>query len=164
MGTPDIGGNFGRDIAGEFAVLKPALPLPRPMPPPTLTLPFNDPPVPFAVGPSLSFTALPVAVAQSLSLSPTHAGTTHWPPAIPLTARIARRHLRTGWRVRSRGMVGAKPAPIFGSGCTRNGLLGRRYMGIGIDGSRCSSGISPGGGRAREELMFASARGAWIAF
>lgn len=65
------------------------------------------------------------AVANSDSFSPTQVRANHRPPAMPLISRLTCLQRRTGLPLRSRGMTGAKPVPIFGGGCTGNGLDGK---------------------------------------
>lgn len=69
--------------------------------------------------------AAAVALAYSDSLSPTHDLANHRPPAMPRISRFAVLQRRILFPLRSRGNMGAKPAPIFGGGCTGNGLDGK---------------------------------------
>jgi hypothetical protein len=65
------------------------------------------------------------AFENSDSLSPTHDLANHRPPAMPRISRFAVLQRRTLVPLLSRGNMGAKPVPIFGGGCTGNGLEGR---------------------------------------
>ena len=65
------------------------------------------------------------ALENSESLSPTHDLANHRPPAMPRISRFAVLQRRTLVPLRSRGNTGAKPVPIFGGGCTGNGLEGK---------------------------------------
>lgn len=148
----DTFGSLDTDAAGEPSALP--LTLPRP-------LPIAGPPCPIDALPPTENGAFsrpagmsrPVVVAYALSFSPTHVRASHWPPAIPRTARSAGRQRRTGARAacpRSRGMVGAKPPTVLGGGWTRKGFVGRRYTGTGMLGSSVRGGTSwMSGGRAR---------------
>lgn len=65
------------------------------------------------------------ALEKSDSLSPTHDLANQRPPAMPRISRFAVLQRRTLVPLLSRGNMGAKPVPIFGGGCTGNGLEGR---------------------------------------
>lgn len=145
----DTFGSLDTDAAGEASALPLVLPLPLPIAGPIEALPPTENGA-FSRPAGMS---RPVVVAYGLSLSPTHVRASHWPPAMPRTARRAGRQRRTGERAacpRSRGRVGAKPPTLLGGGWTRKGFVGRRYTGTGMPGSSDRGGTSCiAGGRAR---------------